>query len=52
MLKPAEAAMAQPASASKRQDQLNEAQCLACHKPKESDSYVFTMQQLRETPTR
>jgi cytochrome c553 len=36
----------------KRQDQLNEAQCLACHKPKESDSYVFTMQQLRETPSR
>jgi hypothetical protein len=36
----------------KRQDQLNEAQCLACHKPKESDSYVFTMLQLRGTPTR
>ena len=32
----------------KRQDQLNEAPCLACHKPKESDSYLFTMKQLRE----
>jgi cytochrome c553 len=34
----------------KRHDELNEAQCLACHKPKESDSYVFTMKQLREAP--
>jgi cytochrome c553 len=35
----------------KRRDELNQAQCLACHKPKESDSYVFTLQQLKETPT-
>jgi cytochrome c553 len=35
----------------RRHDELNEAQCLACHKPKESDSYVFTMKQLREAPT-
>jgi cytochrome c553 len=35
----------------KRRDELNQAQCLACHKPKESDSYVFTLKQLRETPT-
>jgi cytochrome c553 len=35
----------------KRQDQLNEAPCLACHKPKESDSYVFTMKQLRAAAT-
>jgi cytochrome c553 len=34
----------------KRRDELNQAQCLACHKPKESDSYVFTLQQLREAP--
>jgi hypothetical protein len=32
----------------KRHDELNEAQCLACHKPKEADSYVFTMTHLRE----
>jgi hypothetical protein len=32
----------------KRHDELNEAQCLACHKPKEPDDYVFTMKQLRE----
>jgi hypothetical protein len=32
----------------KRHDELNEAQCLACHKPKETDSYVFTMKLLRE----
>jgi cytochrome c553 len=32
----------------KRRDELNEAQCLACHKPKETDNYVFTMKQLRE----
>jgi cytochrome c553 len=35
----------------KRRDDLNQAQCLACHKPKESDSYVFTLKQLRGTPT-
>jgi cytochrome c553 len=34
----------------KRHDELNEAQCLACHKPKESDSYVFTLKQLRQAP--
>ena len=34
-----------------RHDELNEAQCLACHKPKESDSYVFTMKQLRQAPS-
>jgi hypothetical protein len=27
----------------KRHDELNEAQCVACHKPKEPDSYVFTI---------
>jgi hypothetical protein len=32
----------------KRHDELNEAQCLACHKPKEPDSYVFTIKQLRQ----
>jgi cytochrome c553 len=36
----------------KRRDELNEAQCLACHKPKETDNYVFTMQQLREASSR
>ena len=35
----------------KRHDELNQAQCLACHKPRESDSYVFTLKQLRETPS-
>jgi cytochrome c553 len=35
----------------KRHDELNEAQCLACHKPRESDSYVFTMKQLRQVPS-
>jgi len=35
----------------KRHDELNEAQCLACHKPKESDSYVFTIKQLRQAPS-
>ena len=34
----------------RRRDELNQAQCLACHKPKESDSYVFTLKQLREAP--
>jgi cytochrome c553 len=34
----------------KRRDELNQAQCLACHKPKEADSYVFTLKQLQETP--
>ena len=34
-----------------RHDELNEAQCLACHKPKESDSYVFTIKDLREAIT-
>jgi len=31
-----------------RRDGLNQAQCLACHKPVAADSYVFTMKQLRE----
>ena len=31
-----------------RRDGLNQAQCLACHKPIAADSYVFTMKQLRE----
>jgi len=35
----------------KRRDELNEAQCLACHKPKETDNYLFTMKQLREAST-
>jgi cytochrome c553 len=39
------------AADAKRHDQLNEAQCLACHKPKESDSYVFTIMQLRQAPS-
>jgi cytochrome c553 len=30
-----------------RKDQLNQAQCLACHKPAAADSYVFTIKQLR-----
>ncbi len=32
----------------KRRDELNEAQCLACHKPRQPDSFVFTLRQLRE----
>jgi cytochrome c553 len=36
----------------KRRDELNQAQCLACHKPKEADSYVFTLKQLQEVPPR
>jgi cytochrome c553 len=35
----------------KRHDELNEAQCLACHKPQASGSYVFTIKQLREALT-
>jgi hypothetical protein len=35
----------------KRHDELNEAPCLACHKPKDTDNYIFTMKQLREAPT-
>jgi cytochrome c553 len=31
-----------------RRDQLNQAPCLACHKPQEADSYVFTMDKLRQ----
>ena len=30
-----------------RRDQLNQAPCLACHKPREADSYVFTLDKLR-----
>ena len=32
----------------KRRDELNEAQCLACHKPIGNDNYVFTMKELRQ----
>jgi cytochrome c553 len=35
----------------KRRDELNQAQCLACHKPKDAESYVFTLKQLQATPT-
>jgi cytochrome c553 len=31
-----------------RNDKLNQAQCLACHKPVAADDYVFTMKALRE----
>ena len=31
-----------------RRDSLNEGPCLACHKPAAADSYVFSMQHLRE----
>lgn len=31
-----------------RHDKLNQAQCLACHKPLVADSYLFTMKALRE----
>jgi len=31
-----------------RRDQLNQAPCLACHKPQEANSYVFTMDKLRK----
>jgi len=31
-----------------RRDQLNQAPCLACHKPQEANSYVFTLDQLRK----
>jgi cytochrome c553 len=31
-----------------RRDQLNQAPCLACHKPQEANSYVFTMDALRK----
>jgi cytochrome c553 len=34
----------------KRQNELNEAACLVCHKPKQADSYVFTIKQLRGAP--
>lgn len=30
-----------------RRDQLNQAVCLACHKPQEASSYVFTLDKLR-----
>jgi cytochrome c553 len=30
-----------------RREQLNQAPCLACHKPQEANSYVFTMDKLR-----
>jgi len=30
-----------------RRDQLNQAPCLACHKPQEANSYVFTLDALR-----
>ncbi len=31
-----------------RRDQLNQAPCLACHKPQEANSYVFTIDVLRK----
>lgn len=31
-----------------RRDQLNQAPCLACHKPQEANSFVFTMDKLRK----
>ena len=31
----------------KRRDQLNQAPCLACHKPQEANSFVFTLDRLR-----
>jgi len=31
----------------RRRDELNQAQCLACHKPLAADGYVFTLKQLR-----
>lgn len=34
-------------SAGQRRDATNEALCLACHKPRAADSYVFTLQALR-----
>jgi cytochrome c553 len=35
-----------------RRDGLNEAQCLACHKPMAADSHVFTMKALRAAAAR
>ena len=35
-----------------RRDSLNQAQCLACHKPVAADSYVFTMKALRAVAAR
>jgi len=32
----------------KRRDQLNQAPCLACHKPQETNSFVFTLDKLRK----
>ena len=32
----------------KRRDQLNQAPCLACHKPQEANSFVFTLDKLRK----
>jgi cytochrome c553 len=32
----------------KRRDQLNQAPCLACHKPQEANSFVFTLEKLRK----
>lgn len=34
-------------AAGARRDALNQAQCLACHRPQAADSYVFTMKALR-----
>ncbi|HST36433.1 MAG TPA: cytochrome P460 family protein [Allosphingosinicella sp.] len=31
-----------------RNDRLNQAQCLACHRPRAADSFVFTIAELRE----
>jgi len=35
-----------------RRDTINEAACLACHKPIAADSYVFTIKALRAAATR
>jgi cytochrome c553 len=31
-----------------RRDQLNQAPCMACHKPQEANSFVFTLEKLRK----
>jgi hypothetical protein len=31
-----------------RRNELNQAPCLACHKPQEANSYVFTLDALRK----
>lgn len=34
-----------------RNERLNQAQCLACHRPRAADSFVFTLAELRERAT-